>query len=96
MNSEPSITDFVCKNFYVDDGLISAASDNEAINLMKKTQAALLENGKLRLHKIASNSKHILNAFRSDDLAKEFDQRLPSTAKKFGTYLGYQHGCIHL
>ena len=71
MNSEPSITDFVCKNFYVDDGLISVASDNEAINLMKKTQVSLLENGKLRLHKIASNSKHVLNAFPSNDLAED-------------------------
>ena len=64
-------TDFVCKHFYVDDGLISVSSDNEAINLVKKTQAALLENGKLRLHKTASNGKHALNAFPSDDLAKD-------------------------
>lgn len=61
---------FVERDFYVDDGLASFATDDEAISVMKRTQEALKENGKLRLHKIASNSETVMKTFNSDDLAK--------------------------
>ncbi|XP_067943139.1 LOW QUALITY PROTEIN: uncharacterized protein [Watersipora subatra] len=52
---------FIHHNFYVDDGLASVRNESEAVNLIKKSQA-LCQTGKLRLHKIASNSRAVLAA----------------------------------
>ncbi|XP_056017069.1 uncharacterized protein LOC125663253 [Ostrea edulis] len=67
----PDVTDFVLNHFYVDDGLISVPSINQAVDLMKRTQQALATHGNLRLHKIASNSKDVVREFSPDDLSKE-------------------------
>ena len=47
--------EFINLNFYVDDGLTSLPTSGEAISLMKRIQKALMSEGNLRLHKIASN-----------------------------------------
>nr|XP_034322315.1 uncharacterized protein LOC117688380 [Crassostrea gigas] len=65
------VTDFVVNNFYVDDGLVSVPAPTEAIDLMKRTQRALMSEGGLRLHKIASNQTEVLSAFPPEDLAKD-------------------------
>lgn len=65
------VKDFIQKNFYVDDGLISLPSSSEAIDLMTRTMSALKNEGNLRLHKIASNKEEVMSAFASDDLAKD-------------------------
>ncbi|XP_068213687.1 uncharacterized protein [Palaemon carinicauda] len=44
------VTQFVSRNFYVDDGLTSCTIKEEAINLIKVTQKALAIYGNLRLH----------------------------------------------
>ncbi|XP_048771134.2 uncharacterized protein LOC125677163 [Ostrea edulis] len=54
----------------VDDGLISLPSASEAVNLMKKILATLRENGHIRIHKIASNSVDVMEAFPMNDLIK--------------------------
>jgi hypothetical protein len=54
------ITQFVGKDFYVDDGLISCATSEEAIKVMKDTQEALMEFGNPRLHKFASNDPNVM------------------------------------
>ena len=59
---------FVECHFYVDDGLISLPSETEAIDLLKRTQASLAESN-LKLHKIASNSVTMMQAFTPQDLA---------------------------
>nr|XP_054607369.1 uncharacterized protein LOC129167170 [Nothobranchius furzeri] len=59
---------FVVCHFYVDDGLISVPSDAEAISLLQRTQASLSESN-LRLHKFASNSDTVLQAFPIEDRA---------------------------
>lgn len=59
---------FVKCHFYVDDGLISVPTDNEAISLLKRTQASFSESN-LRLHKFASNSDTVLQAFALEDRA---------------------------
>jgi hypothetical protein len=69
--SETDVQDFVFRNFYVDGGLTSCENGQQAVSLMKLTQRALMEGGKLRLHKIASNSKSVLNQFEQEDLAKD-------------------------
>jgi len=51
---------FIHRNFYVDDGLTGASNETEAISLIKQTQS-LCETGKLRLHKIASNSRAVMS-----------------------------------
>lgn len=60
---------FVERHFYVDDGLISFASDGEAIAVVKKTQETLAASN-LKLHKIASNSISVMKAFPKEELAK--------------------------
>ncbi|XP_061191767.1 uncharacterized protein LOC133200011 [Saccostrea echinata] len=71
--SDPDVIDFISKDFYVDDGLLSCPSEDMAIELMKRTQLALKEGGQLKLHKISSNSKSVLLKFPADDLAKDLE-----------------------
>ncbi|XP_059837241.1 uncharacterized protein LOC132400293 [Hypanus sabinus] len=59
---------FVERHFYVDDGLISLRTEEEAIDLLRRTQASLAESN-LRLHKFASNRQAVMEAFPHDDCA---------------------------
>ena len=59
---------FVFKNFYVDDGVASAQSDEEAYQLLVNTKGLLSEGG-LKLHKIMSNSKGLMKTISVDDRA---------------------------
>lgn len=70
-HADTDVQDFVNRNFYVDDGLTSCTSEEEAVSLMRRTQQALSIGGRLRLHKIASNSKAVLQQFVNDDLSKD-------------------------
>ncbi|XP_052762111.1 uncharacterized protein LOC128204746 [Mya arenaria] len=65
------VANFVLQDFYVDDGLVSLQTPQEAIDLMKRTQQALDTGGKLKLHKISSNSREVMKAFPKEDLAKD-------------------------
>ena len=57
---------FIRKDFYVDDGLKSVSTVPEAIQLIKASQA-ICSKACLRLHKIVSNKKEVLEAFPVDD-----------------------------
>lgn len=57
---------FFFRNFYVDDGLASVAKEVEAIDLLQRTKALLAESN-LRLHKIASNSPKVMEAFHIEE-----------------------------
>lgn len=66
---------FVEEDFYMDDGLKSLPSPEMAISLLKRTQD-MLAGSNLKLHKLASNSKKVMQAFSSEDYAnslKELD-----------------------
>lgn len=63
--------EFIRKNFYVDDGLTSCPTSEEAIDLMRKTQDAMKQYGNLRLHKFASNREKVMKAFEPQDLAQD-------------------------
>ncbi|XP_071153735.1 uncharacterized protein [Mytilus edulis] len=63
------MTSFVTRDFYVDDGLTSCPTKEEAVKLMKDTQQALAKYGNLRLHKFASNFAEVMSAFHVSDLA---------------------------
>ena len=71
--SNQDVKTFVERDFYVDDGLASFSNANEAIDCIKRTQEALWKGGNLRLHKIASNSKEVLQAFSKTELAKDLN-----------------------
>ncbi|VDI19287.1 Hypothetical predicted protein [Mytilus galloprovincialis] len=64
------VKNFINNDFYVDDGLKSCPSSQDAIDLILKTQEAMKMHGNLRLHKFASNSKVVMNALEPGDLAK--------------------------
>ena len=65
------IKNFVLNHFYLDDGLISVHTVDEALYILKRTHMALLVHGNLRLHKFASSSKEVMAEFPSDDLTKD-------------------------
>lgn len=58
------------QNLYVDNGLTSIATEEGAIDLLKRTQK-MLATSNLKLHKIASNSSKVMEAFDPEDLAKD-------------------------
>ncbi len=59
---------FVNRHFYVDDGLMSFPTEAESIDLLKRTQESLSKSN-IKLHKIASNSVKVMQAFPTEDLA---------------------------
>ena len=67
---DPGVKDFVQRNFYVDDGLVSKPTAEEVITLVRNTQAALASSN-LRLHKVVLNSVSVIEAFPTEDLAKD-------------------------
>ena len=60
---------FIRKDFYVDDGLKSVSTVPEAIQLIKASQA-ICDKAGLRLHKIVTNKKEVLEAIPVEDHAK--------------------------
>ena len=72
--ADQDVQEFIGRNFYVDDGLVSCSSVLEAVDLIQRTQLALQGNGLLRLHKVASNSREVLDGFESEDLAKNLKE----------------------
>ncbi|XP_060573880.1 uncharacterized protein LOC132731684 [Ruditapes philippinarum] len=68
--ADAEIQNFVYKDFYVDDALISRQNENEAVSLIKRTQEVMSESN-IVLHKIASNSPKVVSEFDSDELSKD-------------------------
>ncbi|XP_048580423.1 uncharacterized protein LOC116604791 [Nematostella vectensis] len=65
-----AVRQFVNRNFYVDDGLVSVSTPKEAVQLVTNTQAALATRN-LRLHKVVSNSVEVVQSFPAEDRAKD-------------------------
>ena len=57
---------FICRNFYIDDGLASLPTDQRTIDLVKSVQATLAT-ANLQLHKVVSNSVKVMEAFPAED-----------------------------
>jgi hypothetical protein len=70
-DSDQDVKQFVNKQFYVDDGLLSMDSVEEAVDLVKRTQWDLQTKGGLKLHKIASNCVDLMKQFTNEELTKE-------------------------
>ena len=62
--------EFVDKNFYVDDGLKSMPGSEQAVDLLRRTQA-MLATANLRLHKISSKDPKVTQAFPREDRASD-------------------------
>ena len=60
---------YVTRNFYVDDGLTSFSTENQAISVLKSTMDMLAESS-IKLHKIASNRRAVMDAFPPEERAK--------------------------
>ena len=63
---------FINNNFYVDDGLISVATTDEAVKLISDSRQ-ILSKYNINLHKILSNSVDVLKAFLSSDTAESYE-----------------------
>ena len=68
-NFGSSVADFLRRDFYVDDGLKSLATEAEAIHMIHETKK-MCNKGGLHLHKFISNSKAVLEHIPSEDRAK--------------------------
>lgn len=60
---------FICRDFYVDDGLKSLQTVEEAIDLVDKSRAMCSRAG-LRLHKFVSNIKDVIQHVEPEDRGK--------------------------
>ena len=63
-------SNFVHRNFYVDDGLASLPTTKQAVDLVTATQR-MLATANLRLHKVVSNSVEVMEAFPAEDRGKD-------------------------
>lgn len=52
---------FITKNFYVDDGLISVESVETAVKVVRDAQSVCAK-GRLHLHKFVSNNREVLES----------------------------------
>ncbi len=59
---DAEVQQFVERDFYVDDGLKSLTTVEAAVSLLKRTQS-ILARSNVRLHKIASNKREVMEAF---------------------------------
>ena len=64
----PQAQSFIQREFYVDDGLTSCNSSDEAIKLLDDTKT-ICSKGKLKLHKLLSNHQDVLQEFPEVDWA---------------------------
>lgn len=63
-----NVANFLQLDFSIVDVLTSLSSEAQAIDLLKITRYALHEEGRLHLHRIASNSREVMKAFGTEDL----------------------------
>ncbi|XP_076045077.1 uncharacterized protein LOC143027605 [Oratosquilla oratoria] len=73
-DASPEVRYFIENNFYVDDGLASLPDAETAYKLIQDSKSALQEGGRLRLHKITSNSKEVLEKFATSELAENLQE----------------------
>ena len=64
----PATVKFIQRNFYVDDGLTSVDSDQEAVQLVREARE-LCRTGNLHLHKFISNSQVVIATIPKEECA---------------------------
>ena len=83
-------SDFLLRDFYVDEGVKSVPTTERALQLIKDSQAMCARHNS-RLHKFASNCKEVLEALPVDDRAKDLKdldlrQDTMPVQRSLGTY----------
>lgn len=68
----PTAAEFVTRNFYVDDGIISVATVKEAKTLIADARN-LCSHGKLRLHKFVCNNREVMDSVPPSEMSKDID-----------------------
>ena len=90
---EQAAYNFVSRSFYVDDGLYSADTPEDALKVLSAAKT-VLSKFNIKLHKILSNSKEVVNSFPNSDRADEmkgdeFDFLSASLNKTLGVAWNY-------
>ena len=88
---EADVKEFVERNSYVDDGLVSTPTADEVITLVKSTEATLTS-ANLRLHKLVSNSVSVMEAFCGEGSSERHSQS--RALINAGYWLIGSHGAI--
>lgn len=70
---KPNASHFILRGFYVDDGLTSTNTPEEAIKLIGEVRHVCKAGG-LRLHKILSNDRQVLHSVPPSERAKELQE----------------------
>lgn len=60
---------FIQENFYVDDGILSVPTSEEAVAVIKEAQR-ICSKANIRLHKVVSNDKEVMKHIPQSELAK--------------------------
>ena len=74
---DPHISEIVCKNFYVDDCLVSVADEKQAANVIQDL-CALLQKGGFKLKKWMSTSEVVLLLIPEEDRSTITKNAIPS------------------
>ena len=80
----PKAVPFLSKGFYMDDGMSGADSVGDAIAILSDTRG-LLQTFNIRLHKIVSNSKELLDFFPPSERAEGFTLDLDESSSSTRT-----------
>lgn len=73
----PKAGQFIHSHFYVDDGLKSVATVEEAIDIISQSRDLCVK-GKIRLHKFISNSVEVLASIPDSEVAIDKAEPLPT------------------
>ena len=63
---------YISQSFYVDDGLYSSRTTEKASDILEKSRS-MLDKIHVRLHKIISNSREVLNHFPPSEVAMQIE-----------------------
>nr|XP_055049264.1 uncharacterized protein LOC129434357 [Misgurnus anguillicaudatus] len=80
---------FIQRNFYVDDGLASVQTEEEAIQLVKESRE-LCYTGKLKLHKFISNNNNVMASIPEEGRATNKDQDMALSQPHMERALGVE------
>ena len=80
-----SAQEYLINSFYVDDGIASADTAEEGIQILANAQT-ILKQFNIRLHKIMSNSNRLLSAFPESERAESSNRSIDETS--FQSVLG--------
>ena len=97
-HTHPLGSQFIARDFYVDDGIISVESVEKAIQIAKEARE-LCAKGGLRLHKLVSNNCAVLQSIPSTEHATDIkakDLRFNDTAleRALGIYWNIESDCF--